>query len=103
MNLKKNVGTHDAHIRIVFGVFFLLFAIFLVENPTAKILLAVASAILAGTASLRFCFLYTLLHKNTCEEKYAEKPLDGPTPTTNSSGENASDGVAPESMEERSQ
>ncbi len=102
MKLKKNVGTHDAHLRIVFGIFFLLFAIFLIENPTAKILLAVVATILAGTASLRFCPLYTLIHRTTYADTQT-KNFEGETTTPSGHNEHQAGDSVEESKQEGGQ
>jgi uncharacterized membrane protein YraQ (UPF0718 family) len=65
--MKKNIGTHDANMRMVAGVFIIVFALFLVDQYVIRIILAVIAAILAGTAFLHTCPLYVILGKDTCE------------------------------------
>jgi hypothetical protein len=66
--MDKNVGTRDGHIRIAAGAVIILIALFLVEQPVARILLAIVAAVLAGTAFLHHCPLYRMMGKNTCED-----------------------------------
>lgn len=65
--MTKNVGTRDAHVRIVISAVLVLVALLVVENPYLRIVLALFGAILAGTAYFHTCWLYTLMGKNTCE------------------------------------
>ena len=65
--MQKNVGDQEAYMRIGAAVVFLLLALFITENPSLRILLAVLAAILAGTAFLRTCPINTLLKRNTYE------------------------------------
>lgn len=65
--MEKNIGSEEAHIRTIAGAVLILFAMFIIENATLRILVATLSAILAGTAFFRTCPLYYLLKKNTRE------------------------------------
>ncbi|HCC05486.1 TPA: hypothetical protein DEP58_04255 [Patescibacteria group bacterium] len=62
--MKKNVSTQEAHIRTLIGIILLLLALFLIDNAVIKILFATIAAILAGTAFLHSCPLYTLMDKS---------------------------------------
>lgn len=73
--MKKNIGTQEAHIRTIAGVVVLLFALFIVDNPNFRILLAVIAAILAGTAYMRSCLIYTLLKRDTSRSFEEENPI----------------------------
>lgn len=65
--MEKNIGSEEAHIRTIAGAVLILFAMFIIENATLRILVATLSAILAGTAFFRTCPLYYLIRKNTRE------------------------------------
>jgi hypothetical protein len=85
--MEINVGTKDGHIRIALGAVIILIALFLVEQPVIRILLAIIAAVLAGTAFLHHCPLYKMMGKNTCEDKgvagsmpEAAPAADEPTP-----------------------
>jgi len=65
--MDKNVGVKDGHIRIALGAVIILIALFLVEQPVVRILLALISAALAGTAYVHHCPIYRCMGKNTCE------------------------------------
>ena len=79
--MEKNIGTQDSHMRLAGGVFLVLFALYVVENPTLQIILAVISAILAGTAFLHICMLYKLFGINTCkiEEGMSQEETELPS------------------------
>jgi Protein of unknown function (DUF2892) len=84
--MKKNVGIKDANIRTLIAAVLILVVFFFVKNPYMQIFSALVSAILAGTAFLRTCPMYSILHKNTCEEPslptaHTDTP---PTPSTES-------------------
>ncbi|KKS83897.1 MAG: hypothetical protein UV60_C0031G0005 [Parcubacteria group bacterium GW2011_GWA2_43_11] len=63
-DMKKNVSTQEAHIRTLVGIILLLLALFLIDNAVGKILFATIAAVLAGTAFLHSCPLYTLMDKS---------------------------------------
>jgi hypothetical protein len=66
--MKKNIDPQEAQMRTLVAVLLLLVALFL-ESTAIRILLAVSSAILAGTAFLRSCPIYTLLGKNALNQE----------------------------------
>ena len=65
--MTKNVGTGDAHMRIIVSAILVLVALLVVENQYLRIVLTFVGAVLAGTAYFHTCWLYTLMGKNTCE------------------------------------
>jgi hypothetical protein len=67
MARKINVGTKDANYRTLAAAVLVLVTFFFIENPYLRIVLATIAAVLAGTAFLRTCPLYTYLGRNTCE------------------------------------
>jgi len=78
--MKKNINTTEAHVRTLASIALLLITLLLVENAILKIILALASAILATTAFLRHCPLYRFQKKNTFSEK-EEHEGEIPPPT----------------------
>jgi len=68
--MKKNVGSADRFVRIIFGIILLiLFMSDFIENDTIKWSIFGISAILIGTSFATFCPMYALLGKSTCEVK----------------------------------
>lgn len=65
--MKKNIGAQESNYRMIAGAVIVLYALFFVEAPTVKIILAVVAAVLAGTAFVRFCPINTLLKRNTSD------------------------------------
>jgi uncharacterized membrane protein YraQ (UPF0718 family) len=63
--MTKNVGDNDATARTVAAIVLILVALLLVENPYLRIVLALISAVLAGTAFVRSCPMYSLLGMDT--------------------------------------
>lgn len=78
--MTKNVGARDAHVRIIVAVVFVVTALLIVDNPYLRIVLASLGAIMAGTAYLRTCWLYTLMGKNTCNPGGEEVPTSTQKP-----------------------
>ena len=66
--MQKNVSENEARVRTVIAAILVLVALFLVENSTAQIVMALVAAILAGTAFLNVCPMRSLCSKknSTC-------------------------------------
>lgn len=75
--MVKNIGTKDAHVRIILAAILVLAALFVVTNDVLRVVLALVGAALAATAYFRYCYLYKLLHKNTSEP---DAPAASPAP-----------------------
>jgi len=84
--MKKNVGNHESNIRMVAGALIVLFALFIVEAPVVKIVLATVAAILAGTAFLHFCPINTLLKRDSTDENLDTEGVLEKTEVENESG-----------------
>lgn len=68
--MKKNVGSADRFVRIIFGIILLiLFMSGFIESNTLKWSIFGVSVILIVTSFATFCPLYALLGKSTCEVK----------------------------------
>ena len=68
--MKKNVGSADRFVRIIFGIILLIvFMSGFIESTTIKWSVFGISAILIATSFSTFCPLYALLGKSTCEAK----------------------------------
>ena len=79
MKLHKNIGQNDSKLRTVAAVAIILLAMFFVENPYVKILLALVSAALAATAYFHSCYLYKLLGLHTLNGKVAHTEETAPS------------------------
>jgi len=82
--MKKNVGAQDAHVRTIIAGVLVVVALLVVDNPYLRIGMALVGAALAATAYIRYCFLYKLLGKNTCEAEAVSpsEPHEEHTPTS---------------------
>lgn len=79
--MKKNVGKTDASLRVVGAAVLLLIALFVIEMPAVQILLALVAAVLATTAFLRTCPVYTYKNIDTTEASssaHVPQPSDTP-------------------------
>lgn len=77
--------------RIVIAAVLVLVALFLLQDhPYLRTILALFGAVLAGTAYLHSCWLYTLMDKNTCEPDAA--PTPAPEQTSPAEGAEESSG-----------
>jgi hypothetical protein len=63
MAIEKNVGLKDRNIRMIAGVVFIMLALFQIFGTWSLVL----GILLLLSGLTRFCFLYQLLGKNTCE------------------------------------
>lgn len=89
--MKKNVGNHEANIRMVAGALIVLFALFVVEVPVIKIFLATLAAILAGTAFIHYCPVNALLKKDTSEKGSEESNEEDDSTSNEETGEEDSE------------
>jgi len=69
MKLEQNVGARDAQVRTIAGAVVIVVALFFVENPWVRLVLALVAAVLAATGYLHSCYLYKLLGKNTAHKE----------------------------------
>lgn len=67
--MKKNVGSIDKIIRIVFALVVAVLFYFKVISGTFGIILLVLGAVLLVTALVNFCPLYRLFGLSTCPVK----------------------------------
>ena len=91
MTFEKNMGHRDSQLRTVAAAVVIVVAMFVVDNPWVKIVLALVSAVLAVSAYFHSCYLYKLLGLHTLDgkvtitgEKQAEAApavADSATPT----------------------
>ena len=80
--MKRNIGAQESNMRMLAGGLIILFAMFVVDIPSVKIVLATLAAILAGTAFLRYCPINTLLKRDTSDEvAIKENEIEEKTPT----------------------
>lgn len=73
--MKKNIGTQESNYRMIAGAVIVLFALFFVDTPTVKIVLAVVASVLAGTAFIRFCPINLALKRNSSDTE-GKQPQD---------------------------
>lgn len=67
--MKKNMGAIDSFIRLlVSAIIATLYFTNIIRGAFALVLL-IAAAVSILTAFFRFCPLYVMLHKDTCEAK----------------------------------
>jgi hypothetical protein len=86
MTFEKNIGHRDAQLRTVAAAVVIVVAMFLVNNPWVKIVLAVVSAALAVSAYFHSCYLYKLLGLQTLDGKVThatDKPVESMPATSN--------------------
>ncbi|HQE11369.1 MAG TPA: DUF2892 domain-containing protein [Flavipsychrobacter sp.] len=68
--MKKNVGTIDRYIRILFAiVVVILYYTKQIEGTTA-IVAGIVAMIMLATSFLNFCPIYAILGINTCKTKH---------------------------------
>ncbi len=67
--MYANVGTVDARLRVALGVIMILVAAVFNQNPVISLAAGLIALILFGTALIRFCPLYRLLHIDTCPHR----------------------------------
>ena len=65
--MKKNMGSMDRVVRILFAVIFAALYFTGTVTGTIGLILVVAAGIFALTSVVSFCPLYTIFGVNTCE------------------------------------
>jgi hypothetical protein len=75
--MNKNMSTEDAHIRTAIALVLVLIALFFIEQPALRIILALVAGVLATTAFLRTCPVYDIM--------YAKKPSEEESPAVEAS------------------
>jgi hypothetical protein len=89
--IQKNVGTNEAYLRTAVAAVLVLLALFLVDGPVMRIVLAVLAAILAGSAFIRTCPINHLLGRNTYDGDHSStSPTKGPATAVNDAPAEAS-------------
>jgi hypothetical protein len=67
MKFEKNIGKKDRAVRLIIAaVLVILTAVGAMPSKAIAITALIIAAVLAATAALSFCGLYTLLGKSTC-------------------------------------
>ncbi len=67
--MKKNMGSVDKTIRLVFAVIFAALYFANVVTGTFGVVLLILAVVFSLTSLVSFCPLYTLLGINTCKTK----------------------------------
>lgn len=67
--MKKNMGSTDTTIRLVFAVIFAALYFANVVTGTFGVILLILAVLFALTSLVSFCPLYILLGINTCKTK----------------------------------
>ena len=91
--MKKNVGSRESNIRMVAGAVIVLYALFIVEAPTVKIVLATVAAILAGTALIHFCPINLALKRDSSDTESTPEKANGDEETEETEEEGDSEKV----------
>ena len=84
------MSTEDAHIRTAIALVLVLIALFFIEQPALRIILALVAGVLATTAFLRTCPVYNFLYdkdtpqkggtsaKVSAQAEVAQEPVEAP-------------------------
>lgn len=64
--MRPNIGTTDRALRLALGVILIALALLAGLAAALRVAALVAGIVMAGTAAIRFCPLYTLFGLRTC-------------------------------------
>jgi len=68
--MKKNVGTIDRYIRILFAIVVVILNYAKQIEGTTAIVAGIVAMIMLATSFLNFCPIYAILGINTCKTKH---------------------------------